>query len=138
MANKNDSRNEALVKQIEAKEKALIKPVVQFRTNCSLELFGCKKNLNVCRIDELILIKVQLNTMVLSAKDMGITADEVKIGGYSMTDWISDVDAKIEMAKYNEAKTKLTQMKTNLNKLLSEDRRTEIALDAVEETLNNM
>ncbi len=136
--NKNDTRNEALVKQIEAKEKALVKPNIQLRTNCSLNIFGNNKNLNVCNMEQLVLLKVQLNVMVMSANDLGISPDDVMIGGFSLTDWMSDIDAKIEVCKYNEAKTKLNQMKSNLNKLLSEDRRTEMALDNIEDVLKGM
>ena len=136
--NKNDTRNEALVKQIEQKEKALVKPNIQLKTNCSLNLFGATKNLNVCNLENLTLLKVQLNMLAMSAKDMGMPADEIMIGGFSITDWMSDIDVKMELCKYNEAKTSLNRMKEKLNKLLSEDRRTEMALDGIEEMLGNM
>ena len=136
--NKNDTRNEALVKQIEQKEKALVKPNIQLKTNCSLNLFGATKNLNVCNLENLTLLKVQLNMLAMSAKDMGMPADEIMIGGFSITDWMSDIDVKMELCKYNEAKTSLNRMKEKLNKLLSEDRRTEMALDGIEEMRGNM
>lgn len=135
---KNDARNEALVKQIEQKEKALVKPNAQLKTNCSLTLFGTTQNLNVCNMEQLILLKVQLNTMVLSAKDLGLSATDVTIGGFSIADWMRDIDVKVEVCKYNEDKKKLDQMKTNLKKLLSEDRRTEMALDNIEDILKGM
>lgn len=136
--NKNDTKNEALVKQIEQKEKTLVKPNIQLKTNCSLNIFGSTKNLNVCNKEALVLLKVQLNMMGISAKDMGISADEVIIGGFSLTDWMSDINAKIELCEYNDAKTALAKMKDKLNKLLSEDRRTEMALNDIESMLGTM
>ena len=109
-----------------------------YMTNCSLNLFGATKNLNVCNLENLTLLKVQLNMLAMSAKDMGMPADEIMIGGFSITDWMSDIDVKMELCKYNEAKTSLNRMKEKLNKLLSEDRRTEMALDGIEEMLGNM
>lgn len=135
--NKNDERNEKLLKVIEETEQALVKPEVNLRTNCTLEIFGCKKNLHVCNTDDLILLKVQINMLIMSANDMEIHPLDVKISGFSLSDWMADIDAKIEMAKYKKKKSDLDKMKKKLNDLLSEDRRNEIQLDIIESTLRS-
>lgn len=138
MSNKNDLRNATLLKQIESKEKTLKKPILDLHTNCSLELYGQRYNLNVLRTDDLVSLKVMINALIISAKDMGMNPDNVKLSNYPLTEWMHDLDNKIEMVKFREEEKTLESMKNKLNKLLSEDKRTEMALDDIEEMLNNM
>lgn len=138
MSNYNDTRNETLLKQIEARQQNLKKPVVDLRTNCMLEIGGEKQNLNIMKMEKLVTTKIMVNAWRLSAIEMGMKPDDVKISGFSISDWLHDIDNKMEVAKYREEEAALESMKGKLHKLLSEDKRTSMALDDIESQLKSL
>lgn len=128
---KNDERILELKKQIEIKKKELADKKVRFspETNCVLELDGVKYNLNVCTEDMLIILMIKLNTYVMSAKDLGVTAPN--ISGYSVDLWITDIRNKLESSKIKEEEKKLKDNEKLLEQLLSEDKKKELILDEI-------
>lgn len=121
---------------IELKEQNLKRPIVNIKTNCNIEIEGKRHNLHILDEDMLIYLLVRLNTYVISAKDLNISIDTIKINGFKLQDWIDDIKIKLELCAFKKEEKKLSDMKEQLNVLLSEDKRTELALDNIEAELN--
>lgn len=129
MTQKNDDRIMQLKEQIEKKRKELAEsntsrfvPI----TNCLLVIDKTTYNLHVDS-SELLLIK--LNSMRLSANDLGIDTSKIIISGYSLDDWISDVKNNLSIQNYRAEKRKLDSLEKQLTALLSDDKQTELQID---------
>jgi len=131
MANEiNDEKILSLKKQI-LEKKALLTKVARFApiTNCSVELQGEKYNINVLNKDQLILLMIELNLYNMSAKDLGLNT--LDISGYSINDWMADIKSKLEVISYKEEESKLKVMESKLDKLLSNEKKTELEIDEI-------
>ena len=129
MATKNDERVLQL-KEIIDKKKLELKSVKKFvpLTNCILDLEGQNYNLNVLQFDDLQLLLVRLNMYLISAKDLGIN---LEISGYNVSEWITDIKYKIEIFEFKRKATELKGLEAKLDKLLSEEKKTEMELDEI-------
>lgn len=137
MAQKNDDRIMQLKEQIEKKREELAAsntsrfiPI----TNCLLVIDKTTYNLHVDS-SELLLIK--LNSMRLSAKDLGIDTNKLMISGYSLDNWITDVKNNLSIQNYRTEKKKLDYLEKQLTALLSDDKQTELQIDSLEELLKD-
>ena len=132
---KNDDRILELKKQVEDKKKELASKKTRFVpiTNCILEMDGMTLNLNVLSESALILLWIRLNTYRMSAADLGL--HKFEISGYDLEDWIIDVKARLEVIATKREENNLKAMETKLDKLLSEDKKTELELDSIAELL---
>lgn len=129
MAQKNDDRIMQLKEQIEKKREELaISNTSRFIpiTNCLLVIDKTTYNLHVDS-SELLLIK--LNSMRLSAKDLGIDTNKLMISGYSLDNWITDVKNNLSIQNYRTEKKKLDSLEKQLTALLSDDKQTELQID---------
>lgn len=126
---KNDERVLQLKKVIEDK-KAELKTVKRFTplTNCVLDLEGQKYNLNVLQLGDLRLLLVKLNMYLISAKDLGIN---LEIAGYNIIEWITDIKAKTEIFEYKKKESELKALEAKLDKMLSDEKKTELELDEI-------
>lgn len=131
MKTKNDDRIIELKRQIETKRNELLAAKQRFvpETNCVLELEGTTYNLNVCTADTLKLLLIRLNAYLMSAQALQIKIPE--ISGYDIAAWMSDIDNKIHGLNIKEEENKLKQMESKLNKLLSDDKKTELEIDEI-------
>lgn len=129
--NKNDDRILELKKQIEAKKKAISEKKVIFipETNCVLNMDGMNINLNVCSDEALVLLLIRLNSYLMSAVDLEMS--DFEISGYSVTDWIKDIKSKLEVSSLKKEEIDLKKMESKLDKLLSDDKKTEIEIDEI-------
>ena len=134
MTTKNDERVLQL-KQIIDKKKTELKGSKKFTplTNCVLDLEGQKYNLNVLQFDDLQLLLVRLNMYLLSAKDLGIS---LKVSGYNIAEWITDIRCKIEIFEYKNKEAELKALESKLDKMLSDEKKTELELDEIAALLN--
>lgn len=134
--NKNDERVLQL-KQVIDKKKSELKGSKKFTplTNCVLDLEGQKYNLNVLQLDDLQLLLVRLNMYLMSAKDLGISL-EIKISGYNIAEWITDIRCKIEIFEYKKKEAELKALESKLDKMLSDEKKTELELDEIAALLN--
>ena len=134
MTNKNDQRILELKKQIASKKEELGKST-RFNpvTNCSLELEGVRVNLNAQSKTDLTMLLVKLNSYKLSVADLGL--GRLDIGGYDITEWISDVKSKLDILNRKDEEQKLRVMESKLAKLLSEDKKVELEIDEIESLL---
>ena len=129
MATKNDERVLQLKKIIDEK-KAELKAVKRFTpvTNCVLDLDNQKYNLNVLQLEDLKLLLVKLNMYLMSANDLDI---ELVISGYNVTEWMSDIKSKIEIFEYKKKESELKTLEAKLDKMLSDEKKTELELDEI-------
>lgn len=134
MATKNDERVLQL-KEIIDKKKLELKGVKKFTplTNCVLDLEGQKYNLNVLQLNDLHILLVRLNMYLMSAKDLGIN---LEISGYNIAEWITDIKCKIEIFEYKQKEADLKALEAKLDKMLSDEKKTELELDEIAALLN--
>lgn len=127
---KNDEKIIALKKQIEAKKKELnvaarFNPV----TNCSLELDGIRHNINVLTKDQLALLMVKLKMYQIAMESLEL--EGLIISGYDVTEWIEDIKVKLDVIKHKDEQTKLKAMESKLDKLLSDEKKTELEIEEI-------
>lgn len=135
---KNDDKILKLKTQIEEKKK-LYKDKKKFSpiTSCILYVDDNKINLHTVNdIDSLNHLLININTFKMSAENLNLDPNSYKIDGFGVLDWILDINQKIEVVKYNNEIKLLEQKEKQLDKLLSEDKKTELELLEIEKLLN--
>ncbi len=127
---KNDDRVLQLKKIIDEKKENLKSCKKTFLpiTNCILDLDGQKYNLNVLQFDELQLLLVKLNIYLTSAVSLNIS---LMISGYSINDWIEDINNKLDVLEFRRKENELKVLENKLNKMLSDEKKTELELDEI-------
>lgn len=127
--NKNDERVLQLKKIIDEK-KSELKAVKRFTpfTNCVLNLDNQNYNLNVLQVDDLKLLLVKLNMYLMSANDLGVS---LEISGYSIFNWMADIKSKMEIFEYKKKESELKILEAKLDKMLSNEKKTELELDEI-------
>ncbi len=108
---------------------------VEYKTHLSLNLVGERYNLNVVSEDILLGILLNLNMINNAIKSDELLQTEYKLEGYSVEDWIHDVKAKYELKKVRAKKSELIALENKLVNMLSEDKKTELELDSIEEMI---
>ena len=128
---KNDDRILELKKQIDEKKDNITNKKVKFvpETNCVLIFDGINYNLNVCQYEDLKLLLIKLNSYVISAKDLGY--DDFVLSGYNVSEWLNDIQNKIEVIELKKEEVMLKSMESKLDKLLSDDKKTELEIDEI-------
>ena len=128
---KNDDRILELRKKIETKQKVLELNKTKFvpKTNLVLELDGEKHNLNVANENKLNLLLVKLNMYVMSANDLKLYNFE--ISGYPIVYWMSDIQSKLNVLTIKKQEKELADAQAKLECLLSEDKKTELEIEAI-------
>ncbi|MER2009187.1 MAG: hypothetical protein ABS939_17190 [Psychrobacillus sp.] len=134
MANKNDERILALKEQI-AKKKEEIGKITRFTpiTNCSLELDGVRTNLNVADREKLSLLAIKLHGYIASTKALEL--GDLKVSGYKLSDWLTDVMAKLDILSKKDKERELAQAEAKLSKLLSDEKQVELEIDDIAKLL---
>lgn len=128
---KNDDRILELKKKIEEKKQALAEKKVRFvpETNCILNMNNLTFNLNVCSDDTLLLLLIRLNAYRMSAKDLDLEGFE--ISGYDVSLWMKDIQSKLDVSNLKKEESDLKKMEAKLDKLLSDDKKTELEIDDI-------
>ena len=132
----NDEKIIKLKQQIEEKRNKLgnvkrFTPV----TNCILELDGVTTNIQILSKEKLALLLVKLNLYKMSIENLNMSFDKIIISGYDVRDWIMDILAKTDIISYKEEEQKLKTMESKLVELLSNEKKTELAIDEIEKML---
>lgn len=130
---KNDDRILVLKKQIEEKKKELGKqPRFSPVTTCMFNYDGNRVNIHtLTSVKDINTMLVYFNIYAMSAENLGINCEDVCIDGYSVTDWMEDLNTKKAVVEYNEKKSQLNALEKKLDKLLSDDKKTELEIDAI-------
>lgn len=130
MAQKNDDAIMQLKARVNKKREELsamtdrVYPV----TNCLLVLDKVTFNLHV---DASEMLLIRLNTYYMSARDLGLDADQVLLSGFTLNQWMQDIRGFIQVQKYREEKKKLNELEKKLDALLSDDKRTELEIGKI-------
>jgi hypothetical protein len=124
------------LKQQIAEKKVKLEGINRFApvTNCSLELDGQRYNLNTLQKDQLIQLMIKVNLYLISAKDLELDGEYV-ISGYKPIEWISDMKIKLNIISKKDEERKLKAMEEKLDKLLSDEKKTELELNEIAEFL---
>lgn len=56
---------------------------------------------------------------------------DFEISGYSVTAWIKDIKRKLEVSGLKREEADLKKMESKLDKLLSDDKKTELEIDEI-------
>lgn len=131
---KNDDKIIELQKLIAERESAIPKVKFDPVTSCILELDGVKYNLNVADMNTLIYLYCKLeslNTAYNNIEKNNSSIPVLKISGFELYEWMCDVSSKIDDLLRKSEKEKLKNYKNQLEKLLSEDKKTELMLDEI-------
>lgn len=138
MAQTNDNKIMSLKQKIADKRQkldAMPKRVVPI-TNCYLICDGVTYNLHACSISDLNVLLVKINIYRMSALDLGLDPDNINVSGYSLTEWMDDIRAFIDVRKYKEEKKNLDTLEEQLNGLLSEGKKTELEIEKISALLD--
>lgn len=132
---KNDERILALKEQIKNKKEEIGK-IKRFSpiTNCLLELDGNKYNIQVLDKSQLNQTMIKLNSYLLSAKDLQIE-NECVFGGYNVVEWIEDIKSRLAILSQREEESKLKYLESKLANMLSDEKKTELEIDEIENLL---
>lgn len=131
---KNDERILALKTKIDQKKEELSKRTTRFSpiTNCSLEFRGQRYNINTMVEEQCVCMLVELKALSNAAKELDV---QLNFSGYSVGDWMEDLKSKISILKVKNEERQLKAMESQLEKLLSEDKKTELEIDKIAQSL---
>lgn len=127
---KNDDKILALKKKIAERRESTGKPICfSPRTSCIIELDGARYNINVLQRDELILLCCKLQALVMAADSLSL--DCPVVSGFQLDLWCADIGERIAALDQKKDLAQLADMEKQLDKLLSNDKRTELEIDAI-------
>ena len=125
---KNDERVLQLKKLIETKKSELTPQKFVPMTNCVLDMEDKKHNLNVLQENELRFLMIKLNAYAMSAKNL---KEELVISGYDVRAWLSDIRGRLGVIIDNKKRNELKALEAKLDKMLSDEKKTELELDEI-------
>ena len=130
MSTKNDEMILQLKKKVEEQKAELVKlpRTLQSETSTVFRPDVENMNLRVMSVEQLKLLKVKLHTYAMAAADLEIGIDEFTISGFSIDKWVHDIDMQISVLTRAEKEKKLKETEATLNRMLSDDKRTELEL----------
>lgn len=103
-------------------------------TNCQIEHHGIKYNIHVLTKQQLILLLVELQALFIAATNLNYV-EECVISGYKLSEWLFDIQSKINILSLKERKLVLQRTEEKLNGLLSKDTQTEIEIGDIKKML---
>ena len=125
---KNDERVLQLKKLIEAKKSELSTQRFVPMINCVLDMEDKKYNLNVLQEKELEFLMVKLNAYAMSADNLKI---DLVISGYGVNEWLADISGKLSIITDKKKRDELKALEAKLDKMLSDEKKTELELDEI-------
>lgn len=125
---KNDERVLQLKKLIETKKAELFTQKFVPITNCVLDMEDKKYNLNVLQEKELEFLMVKLNAYAMSADNLKI---DLVISGYGVNEWLTDISGKLAIITDKKKRDELKALEAKLDKMLSDEKKTELELDEI-------
>lgn len=138
MANKNDETILLLKKKVELHREELAKLPRTLQSETSTVFTPPdvdKKSIRVMNVEQLKLLKVQLHMYEMAASDLDMDLDEFTISGFSIDKWMHDIDMQISVLTRAEKEKKLKETEATLNRMLSDDKRTELELQELAKML---
>lgn len=138
MANTNDDLILTLKAQVDEKKRNMGK-VVRFSptTNCLLDIDGKRYNLHTLQKPELIHLLVYLTSLKVTASAINVI-DQYIINGHNIQVWIDDVTNKLRSVNNSADILTLKKLETRLASLLSTDKKIELELYSISESLKSI
>lgn len=132
---KTDATILSLKKQIEGKREELQKKKFRFapETNCILPFEGNTYNINVLDKDTIKVLMIKLNMYAMSARELKMELPE--FGGYSVDLWMEDIKNRLALIELKNEEADLKAKEDKLSKLLSNDKKTELAIQEIADSL---
>ena len=132
---KNDAAILQLKKEIVEKRKVLVDtPKFSPKTNCSIEIDGTRYNIQTLSKDVAIHLLVKLNSYRMSAYEL-VPLKDYNISGFNINEWITDLKAKLVDINRKSEDGKLKAMEKRLHELLSSDKKAELEIKEIMESL---
>lgn len=124
-----------LKEQIKEKKK-LLETTKRFQpvTNCSIDIDGVRLNIQVLSKEQLVNLLVKLNIYKMSAKELELL-NEFSISGFTVEDWMKDVQSKLMNLNRKEEENKLIAMENRLHNLLSGEKKVELEIQEIADLL---
>lgn len=139
--NKNDERI-LILKNAIADQKEQLKELKKhkYKTNMVLDIDAKKHNLHVIQKDAVIALLIrftsELNALKTLKSDYEVDLQETYlVSGYSLSDWIEDLRYQLQVLTTKNQELKLKRMESQLDAMLSEDKRTELLIDELAKSL---
>jgi len=135
---KNDEKIKKLMKVVETKRKALgEKPKTAWNTNGIFKYDGQNHiNLNTVH-DSNVLVQALAHILTSNASNieaanlLGVETVEAQHDGYSLGEWTKDFKLRVSQIEWDAEKNKLNALEIQLKNLISEDAKTDMALDEI-------
>lgn len=139
---KNDETIKALMGKVFDKKAALgNKPKVSWRTNAVFKYDGATHiNLNTVSdskplVEALSFLLFRQMTMEKAGEMLGVSVGEFEWNGYSLSDWVEDFKTRLSIINWEAEKGKLNVLESKLASLVSEEAKTEMALEDISKML---
>lgn len=140
MTNTNDAVVLQLQEKLEIKKKAVAAIKALRRnsvTKCILEWEGKNINFNVVGQDELTLLLVKIHALYVAADDLLLEDfGDTVVQGHTLDEWVLDIKGKIEDKKLAVKEKEIKVFEAQLDKMLSEDKKTELKLKEIAKFLD--
>ncbi len=132
---KNDTAILQLKKEILEKRKAL-STISKFSpvTNCSIIVDKERYNIQTVSKEVAMHLLVLLNSYRVSAEELGLS-ENYKISGFTTKDWIIDLKDKLIDINRKIEDIKLKAMEKRLHELLSTDKKAELEIKEIMESI---
>jgi hypothetical protein len=131
--NVNDQR--ILDLRVKLKENGKNLKPVNFRpeTHCKFNFNGSDLNLHIISTERLIELQVYLTSQKQACERLKLT--DIVIQGFKLDSWLEDVSSKLQFNIYKEELKKHQEIEKKLDVLLSEETKTQLELDQIENLL---
>lgn len=136
---KNDEKIKTLLLEIELKEKTLVKPKVNWKTNAIYRYDGKYININIANYNDII---EACSTLINTDETLSKVVNTLDIPSECIQDLVSlncdyleDFKTRVAIIKYNSKKSELDKLKNTLKQLVSEEARTEMEIEKIEALL---
>ena len=129
--NENDARILEFKELIAKKKESITAKNVRVasKTTCIMTIDNVNYNLNAMDLNDLTQLMIKLNMYNMSADNLQV--DHIVLKGYVTDIWIEDIKNKINSLSIKQEEKELKQLEARLDDMLSEDRKTTLALDEI-------
>ena len=139
---KHDEKIKLLLSKIDSEKKALgARPKVSWNTNCLFRFDDSRHfNLNTVKdtgylVRALGFLLEKESSQQEAARRLGVENYVFDWKGYSLQDWEHDFKLKCDTIAWNARQDKLAKLQKQLKELVSDEAKTEMALDEIEKML---
>lgn len=140
---KNDDTIKNLMNKVAEKKATLgAKPKVSWKTNAVFKYDSNNYfNLNTISdtktlVEALSFLIMRQTNNVKAAELLGVEVSEFEWAGYTISDWTEDFKTRTSVIKWEAEKNKLNALESKLASLVSEEAKTEMALEDIAKMLS--